>query len=251
MAPSIKRVLLGRDSSWWSKWYILDYSILVALFIFSVAWTAIAVPYHRYHHPDVSDVVFPSKVALVSDSLLYIEALLLPAVVFAGFQVRYRSQHDFHHAIVGLLVAQAVTYFFTAIFKVIAGRERPLYDPTGVVTNDTRSSFPSGHSSASFCGMVFLSMYITGKLRILSNSGHHSGSIAARMLASFIPLFVAMFISVSRTMDNHHHYDDILAGATLGAGCSAFIYFGYFPSLFNEQCHKPKPLPSETPKNAV
>jgi len=156
-------------------------------------------------------------------------------------QLYLRSRHDFHHALLGLLVSEAFTFFFTSLLKVIAGRPRPDFDPITNNTKDSRMSFPSGHSSTSFSGMVFLSLYLAGKLRILSN---HNGSMVAKTMIVFSPLLISMLIAVSRTMDYHHNFGDIVAGSLLGAGISLFTYFLYFPSLFHISSQNPKSLRS-------
>lgn len=118
----------------------------------------------------------------------------------------------------------------------MAGRYRPFYanDPDNV---DARLSFPSGHASTSFSGMTFLSLYLFGKTRVFSE---HSGATFPKLLGCISPFFVAAFISVSRTMDYHHNFSDILAGAVIGVLSGFLGYFLYYPSLFAPHSEQPR-----------
>lgn len=49
----------------------------------------------------------------------------------------------------------------------------------------------------------------------------------------FVPTFLAAWISVTRSIDNWHHYSDILAGSLLGAGAAAVTYAYNYGSIFN------------------
>jgi membrane-associated phospholipid phosphatase len=137
----------------------------------------------------------------------------------------------------------------TDICKILAGRLRPdfiarcLPDIAGNCTNpnlkdvrDARASFPSGHSSLSFCAMVYLSLYLCGKFRIFwTNSGQ-----LWKVVIVLSPLIGSTFIAISRTKDYHHNFDDVIAGSMLGA-CLAFVgYFIHYPSLLNANCDIPK-----------
>jgi membrane-associated phospholipid phosphatase len=136
----------------------------------------------------------------------------------------------------------------TDVFKVFAGRLRPNFlarcipDATGACSQfgatvrDARLSFPSGHSSMSFAGMIYLSLFIAGKLRTFKPSG---GALW-RYLLSLIPLLIAGMIAVSRTLDYHHNHDDIIAGTVIGTFIGTSCYFLQYPSLFDKYCNRPK-----------
>ena len=119
----------------------------------------------------------------------------------------------------------------------MAIRPRPDYYwrcyPDGVVPDDLhctgdssdviegRKSFPSGHSSCEyiiniiirrlllllvgiFTGLVYLSLYLAGKLLIFHQSGRgHS----LRLLLVLTPLLVAVMVAISRVRDYWHHWE--------------------------------------------
>jgi diacylglycerol diphosphate phosphatase / phosphatidate phosphatase len=46
-----------------------------------------------------------------------------------------------------------------------------------------------------------------------------------------VPLFGATVISITRTMDYRHHWQDVAVGLTLGLATTYFSYRQYYPSL--------------------
>jgi diacylglycerol diphosphate phosphatase/phosphatidate phosphatase len=147
---------------------------------------------------------------------------------------------------------------FTQVVKMTVGRPRPDVldrchpDPSTVdppfglssvaichqsdssILNDGFMSFPSGHSSLSFAGLAFLSLYIAGKLHLFDSRGH-----VLKAWLTVIPLFGAALVAVSRTMDYRHHWQDVLAGSFLGILTAYFSYRLYYPSLSSEHAHLP------------
>jgi len=85
--------------------------------------------------------------------------------------------------------------------------------------------------------MLFLALYLHGKFQVYNheNSASFSKSI---LLAS--PLAIAFFISMSRAIDYHHNFSDIIAGALIGLGVAYYVYFLYYPPLSSKNCDKPK-----------
>ena len=174
--------------------------------------------------------------------------------------VFYRSFWDCHAALLGLILAHALTITATTIIKVTVGRPRPdVIDrchptpgatngsPYGLVTDlvcttspessiltDGFRSFPSGHASTAFAGLTFLSLYLAGKVHLYDKRGH-----AASAWLVFFPMMGAALIAISRTMDYRHHATDVLAGGILGAIVAVVIYHLYYPPLWDTRCHKP------------
>ncbi|UJR14055.1 hypothetical protein I4U23_001052 [Adineta vaga] len=162
--------------------------------------------------------------------------------------------------------ASGVNSFLTNVGKVSFGRHRPHFipscfnkttykdfcvDPTLWIVNytcigeasatvvekdgafDIRQSFPSGHSSTAFCGLIFLALYIHKVWRY-----RHLGLITYLMETGCFAL--AAYIGITRVTDNRHHPTDVLGGAILGTGI-AIIAFRYMT-----QCMKRSvPLDSE------
>jgi len=80
---------------------------------------------------------------------------------------------------------------------------------------DAQSSFPSGHSSVSFCAFAFSGTFLLALLHWLTP--RHN--MAKGMLA-FVNFTVAAIIAATRTRDYWHNFDDVLAGSVIGATCA-------------------------------
>ena len=87
-------------------------------------------------------------------------------------------------------------------------------------------SFPSGHSSSSFAGLFYLSLYLSGKLHVLDQRGE-----VWRTLIVLIPTLAASCIAMSRIMDARHHPVDVLFGSALGILVAWGSYRQYFPPV--------------------
>jgi diacylglycerol diphosphate phosphatase/phosphatidate phosphatase len=78
-----------------------------------------------------------------------------------------------------------------------------------------RKSFPSGHSSAAFAGMTFVTLWLAGKTaalcfrRVSPRSSPLSGRLAALFL-TISPIFWAAFVALSRLEDNVRYLVDTL-----------------------------------------
>lgn len=89
-------------------------------------------------------------------------------------------------------------------------------------------NFPSGHSSSSFAGLFYLSLYLAGKLHVLDQRGE-----VWRTLVVLIPTLVASCIAISRIMDARHHLFDVLFGSAMGILVAWGSYRQYFPPVSN------------------
>ena len=89
---------------------------------------------------------------------------------------------------------------------------------------ESRKSFPSGHASISFYSIVFLILFI-----------HHSWqSKRMGLLPRFIQFFLfmlALYATITRSVDNKHHVGDIIAGICLGT-LTSYLNFFFFNKLF-------------------
>lgn len=88
--------------------------------------------------------------------------------------------------------------------------------------------------SLSFAGLTILALYLAGKLHLFSTRGHKS-----RAWLAFAPLLGAVLVAVSRTMDNRHHWQDVLVGSFLGIIVAFVTYRGYYPPLSHAHAHLP------------
>ena len=94
------------------------------------------------------------------------------------------------------------------------------------VLKDGYRSFPSGHSSASWGGLFYLSLYLAGKMHMLDNRGE-----VWKVFVCLVPTSGAALIAISRIEDARHHPFDVIFGSLLGVVCAWVSYRQYFPSL--------------------
>lgn len=85
-------------------------------------------------------------------------------------------------------------------------------------------SFPSGHSSFAWCGMWYLTLFLSAKMRALNRKGY---TIKSWILLA--PITGATLVCVSRTMDYRHHATDVIAGGIVGVLSAWWGYRQYFP----------------------
>jgi len=225
----------------WKDWlnlhHAIDWAIVFAVLIAGGLMAFLIPPHERYIPEDT--VSYPQTKDIIPVWALMIITLALPLVVFGATQIWHHSRHDFHHATLGTLMAWAFTNFIVTCIKLATGRPRPNYTSTDgtLGTNDSRSSFPSGHSALSFSSLVFVSLYLAAKMKIFKN---HEGSLVAKASLVLLPIALATVVSVSRVIDYHHDFSDVQAGALIGAGIGLMAYFLWYPSQFDEHCDLPR-----------
>ncbi|XP_041015106.1 lipid phosphate phosphatase 2-like isoform X3 [Juglans microcarpa x Juglans regia] len=232
----------------WNHSY--DWLILLLLAVIEVVVYIIG-PFHRFVGKDMmTDLKYPMKDNTVPVWSVPMYAVLLPIAIFLLFYIHRKDVYDLHHSILGLLFAVLITAVITDSIKNAVGRPRPdffyrcfpdgkdLYDEWGGVVchgehsviKEGHKSFPSGHTSWSFAGLGFLSLYLSGKLKVFDRRGH-----VAKLCIVFFPLLVASLIGVSRVNDYWHHWQDVFAGGVLGLAVAAFCYRQFFPPPYDDE----------------
>jgi len=202
--------------------------------------------------------------ATIPSSLLIHTSITLPIVLLIAFtlllpqypQARYI---DTHAAVCVLLVTIGLCEFTTQIAKFYVGRLRPNFyklcefdvetlscAASEHINMESRSSFPSGHSSMSTAGMTVLVLFFLGRLglgmgSIKSNKSgrqqlQHAVCRKRKMtvLMSLAPLGWSTFVACSRLVDNWHHPSDIVAGVCLGLFFPVVVYHMWYPSVLSE-----------------
>ena len=78
--------------------------------------------------------------------------------------------------------------------------------------DDSLESFPSGYSTATFAGFVFLYLYLNAKLKVWSN--YHPAMW--KLIAVYAPILAATLIAGALTIDEFHSWYDCVARAVIG-----------------------------------
>lgn len=233
----IKSRIFGKGHTKWLKtFHILDWVTIIAIVAIAGILVLTVDPFDRFLPQEDGTTGFPTKKDIVPEWALFITTLVCPPIIFGLTQFWYKSRHDFHHACLGLYTAWAITFAITTVVKLSTGSYRPNYFE-GSKNEDLKQSFPSGHSSLSFSSMVFLSLYLAGKFKVFNT---HTGSLVLKAVFILSPMYVSIFIAISRTIDYHHQFVDILAGSLIGAGIGCFSYFLFYPLVFLDNCDLPR-----------
>lgn len=184
-------------------------------------------------HPHLPDIV-PTGLLLIVTNLLPLAVFLTPPLPTPAL---------FLSLTLTLVESNIMTVFVTNVLKLLASRPRPYFasvcvsylpppDSTRCSGNahevaEALRSFPSGHSSLGFSAATVVSLYLA---TILSypfagcNSGHSARTW--NFVVILLPLLGAGGIAVSRTVDFHHHYSDIVGGSGIGIGIGVLVYMG-------------------------
>ena len=132
----------------------------------------------------------------------------------------------FMDAFSGLLETAAFTLLVTGYLKLSCGRPRPNYAEYYLKSpHDAVSSFPSGHTSISFCGLTYASAVLWHDIGAPLVKLPRMHILTFPLLLLFMsPLLLAMWIAVTRVQDYYHNYDDITAGAFIGMASSLMVF---------------------------
>lgn len=237
-----------------ARTYIYDWLILMVIVVIGPLLHLIH-PFYRFVGKDMmTNLKYPLKSNTVPFWAVPMYALLLPMVIFVVLYLRRRDIYDLHHALLGLLYSASVTAVITNAIKLAVGRPRPdffwrcfpdgkdVYDQLGnvichgkrTVIDEGHKSFPSGHTSWSFAGLAFLSLYLAGKIKAFDRKGH-----VAKLCIIFLPLLVASLVGISRVDDYRHHWQDVFAGGLLGITVAGLCYLQFFPPPYHTQGWRP------------
>lgn len=234
-----------------ARLHLSDWIVLLLL-VATTGVLGLVQPFHRFVAQDMmSDLRYPVKGSTVPDWAVPVIAVVAPMAFILGIYIKRRNVYDLHHAILaGLLFSVLITAILTVAVKDAVGRPRPDFFwrcfPDGVpkynnVTGDVichgkpgvikegYKSFPSGHASAAFAGLGFLSWYLAGKLKAFDRRGH-----VAKLCIVLLPLLLATMVAISRVTDYWHHWQDVFAGGVLGLVVASFCYLQFFPPPYSE-----------------
>eukprot|EP00128_Syssomonas_multiformis_P001089 Colp12_sorted_trinity150504_noHs@21668 len=231
---------------WFATSYVFDWICLIVFVAVSLGTSSSVTPHERFFNASLVEYGYggvydgpltPDTVpnwALVPIGLapvviIFLYPFLLRGFIFKNFANWDLLWHDLHCGILAYAEGQAINLVFTDTVKVAAGRYRPDWlsrFAKQTMLRDGHLSFPSGHSSISFCVAVFIALYLSGKLGIFR--GKTRGSFWRVFIAILIPFGFAWFVAVSRTRDYRHNFSDVLAGACIGLVSGALGYFLHY-----------------------
>ncbi|KAF2004438.1 acid phosphatase/Vanadium-dependent haloperoxidase [Amniculicola lignicola CBS 123094] len=255
---------VGAAARFWQRSYASDYVGLMILGAGLIGLEFLAEPFHRMFSLDNLAIQYPhAEVERVSVTWLFIYAGAIPVGILISWALLFRpGTHKSHVTILGWIISLILTLFITDLVKNAVGRPRPdliarckpekgTPDHTLVtfdictetnhhVLHDGWRSFPSGHSSFSFSGLGYLSMFIAGQCHVF-----RPRTDLARVLLALAPLLGAVMIAISRCEDYRHDVWDVTAGSTIGFTVAYFTYRRYFPPLRNRKCDTPYLNPGE------
>lgn len=186
----------------------------------------------------------------ISDTLLIVLAIQLPLLLQLTAGKVLGALGDAHATLCIYIVAFGLTMMCTDLIKRYCGNLRPVFydlcQPDAAYESCTtaneenaksaRLSFPSGHSSTSFCGLTLLSLFLHSRFGVPSINRRLQGQSEATTsskdplqyrlisLLALIPMGVALFIAASRVTDNRHFPADVVAGSVLGASIATFVH---------------------------
>jgi membrane-associated phospholipid phosphatase len=232
-----------KQSKWFHRVYAYDWAFAFVLFVVIQLLMMFIEPFHRYLPENDPSVNYPSTPDIVPDWALAIISPGIPIIAIIAVNLSgKRGSHDLHHALLAFAISLMMTNNITTVLKMAGGRYRPDWRNDETPDRQGRFAFPSGHASNSFAGMSFICLYLFGKFKVFGSKRTHC---YAKICLMTSPMLIAFFVAISRTMDYHHNFSDVTAGAILGAGCTVYSYFLYFPSLWSKSCDKPKPYYTE------
>ncbi|KAJ7446764.1 lipid phosphate phosphatase 1 [Mycena latifolia] len=244
------RAIFGSDSlDWLDRSYLIDWIVVATLWILSQLAEHLPVFQRDFY---VADPVInhPHEHSQIGGALNHFIALLVPAGIVTAVGLYRLSFVRLHHGILALLAGRGLARLFTTVLKNRVGRLRPDFlarckwddvkmKCTGKVADilDGRRSFPSGHSSAAFAGMTFLSFWLAGQTAAWCfdapvPAASLRSSRLGRFMLTLLPLWWAMFVAVTRLEDYRHHKEDVIAGGSIGFLCAAICYLAFWPSPF-------------------
>jgi len=213
-------------------------------------------------HPDGSVVypeyAYPVRKEIVPIWLAALIAFSVPFVFFVLFQIRRRSLDDFLTTTMGLLKSLVTAAVFQVWLKWLIGGFRPHFyavcmpnvsqfsRPSGApfanymydrsvctgdkkAVNDALESFPSGHSTAAFAGLIYLALYFNAQLKVMS--AHNPAYW--KMVLFFAPILGAVLIAGALTIDKFHHHWDVIGGALIGTACAFVAFRQTFASIWD------------------
>ncbi|KAI1427548.1 PAP2 superfamily-domain-containing protein [Xylaria sp. FL1777] len=208
---------------------------------------------------------YPARPQMVSNWLIAIIAIAFPTVVMLLMQIWIRNFWDLNNGLLGFCYSLLTSAAFQSTVKAFVGGLRPnFYDVckpdsewarnhgnksglNGIgfrrdmwtkdvctITDTAKlrnamQGFPSGHSTTMVAAMVYISLYLNAKLKVLAN--YHTP--LWKLIVLVVPILGAVLLCGTVIIDNTHNWYDIIGGATIGTLASFASFRMVYPSIFN------------------
>jgi len=205
------------------------------------------VAWEQYAYPHRDEILPLWAVVLIS--------FFAPFLFITLFQMRRRSADDWLTTTLGLLKSLVTAAVIQVLIRWLIGGLRPhfysvcqpsvgagtlrgsgfaqtMYDRT-ICTGDRDAvdealmSMPSGHATAAWAGLFYLSLYFNAQLKVMS--AHNPAYW--KMVMFFAPLLGAFLISGSKTIDAHHNWYDLVVGGIIGILCALVAFRQTFAAI--------------------
>lgn len=263
--------------------HILDYINLIIMIVLTIVLDKVHVSQHYVYHingvtgtysdQDLWAHSYPQGGEQIPAWAVPVISLLVPlAVMLIYFVVKRPPFLEIHSLVLGFLSAMFISAAFTNFLKITTGKLRPDFaarcwpnnNANGAIeavfgangrplcaannngaNKDGRKSFVSGHASWTASGLGYLSFWLAFKLRVYDGSGH-----PWRFVVAFTPLWMSVWIGITRYQDYVHSGLDVFAGLIIGAIISYAIFRQYMPSILTPDAVY-QPLAALDPHNKI
>lgn len=204
------------------------------------------------NNPLVENVTVPSRLLL--NTSITLPLIVMVIITQLAPHPQCVKSFDTHSCACVLLLTIGLSEFTTQMVKMYVGRLRPnFYDLCKFNSEnlectasdshimESRSSFPSGHSSLSAAGMGVLVWFLLGRANLGQNMNGKKKNRNPKLSAmvALLPLAWSLFVASSRLVDNWHHPSDIVAGLCLGLFFPSLVYHLFYPSVISSQAGVP------------
>jgi diacylglycerol diphosphate phosphatase/phosphatidate phosphatase len=231
--------------------YLYDWLASGLLLLISLLVPCAAIkPVIRFYNTTDPTLSYPLENGTISSTLLYVLVFAPPIVSFLLFYIYNRVSSskdsttalvDLHHALLSVLESFSLATCFKRWMNLV-GVLRPHTlavfaggDPAEI--QDTRQSYPSGHSAYMFSTSALLTLYLLGHLKVISKP--RAGNFGLAFIC-LLPLILATFVALTRIYDYKHAPADVNAGCFVGILSSVFSYVLNFHSISDQQSDKPR-----------
>lgn len=249
------------------RWRVSDLAYVALLFVLYPILYRIQ-PFQRQFYVNDLTILHPfAEKERVPNTMLFVYSTWVPLAVIAVVSLLITRPANkiyvTYVSILGLVISVFTTSIVTDVLKNSFGRHRPDFLARCVVRADAPRDVlvyakdvcttknvarlmdgfrttPLGHSSISFAGLFFLSLWLAGQLSITRPQAG-----ALRWAIVFLPTLGAALIALGRTEDYRHHFIDVFVGLCIGLVGATWLYLRFFPSPSEKASYEPKLLNSE------